>query len=92
MIAAVICIMLAAIALGYGWLQHDAAQQLNAEREDLRDSLAQAKIREDALSAKINALSATATQEKVALAGSSPLARRRMEGSGAPGSFSPVIT
>lgn len=68
-IAAVLCVMLAAIALGYGWLQRDAAQRLTSEREDLRDSLAQAKVREDALSAKINALSAAAAQEKMALAG-----------------------
>jgi uncharacterized coiled-coil protein SlyX len=49
---------LGVIALGYGWLQHDAAQQLASERAELRASLTQAKGQADALTAKVNALSA----------------------------------
>ena len=59
---------LGVIALGYGWLQHDAAQQLASERAELRASLAQAKGQADALTAKVNALSAAQAQAEAAKA------------------------
>ncbi|MGA2984209.1 MAG: hypothetical protein ABSG32_10350 [Terriglobia bacterium] len=61
-IAIVVFVLIAGIAAGYGWLQHNAAQQLESERADLRASLAQAKSQEDALAAKVNALSAAQAQ------------------------------
>lgn len=63
-LAAVLFVMLAGLAVCYGWLQHDAAQQLATEREDLRASLAQAKSQDDALTLKVNALSAAQAQEQ----------------------------
>ena len=65
-LAAVAFVMLAGIALGYGWVQHDAAQQLATEREDLRTSLAQAKTQADTLIARVNALSAAQAEEQAA--------------------------
>ena len=65
----VLFVMLAGIAVGYGWLQHDAAQQLATEREGLRASLAQAKSQEDALLARVNALSAAQAQVPAARPG-----------------------
>ena len=65
-IAIVVFVLLAGAAAGYGWLQHDAAQQLASERAELRASLAQAKNQEDALTAKVNALSAAQAQEEAA--------------------------
>ena len=65
-LALVLFVMLAGLAVCYGWLQHDAAQQLATEREDLRTSLAQAKSQEDALSVKVNALTAAQAQEQAA--------------------------
>ncbi len=67
-IAIVVFVLVAGIAAGYGWMQHNAAQQLAAERADLRASLAQAKSQEDALTAKVNALSAAQAQEEAARA------------------------
>jgi hypothetical protein len=61
-IAIVVFVLIAGIAAIYGWLQHDAAQQLASERADLRASLAQAKAQEDALAAKVNALTAAQAQ------------------------------
>lgn len=66
-IAVVAFVLIAGIAMGYGWLQHDAARQLAAERGDLNASLAQAKGQVDALTAKVNALSAAQAQEEAAL-------------------------
>ena len=65
-IAIAVFVLLAGAAAGYGWLQHDAAQQLASERAELRASLAQAKNQEDALTAKVNALSAAQAQEEAA--------------------------
>jgi len=67
-IAIVVFVLIAGLAAGYAWVQHDAAQQLAAERADLRTSLAQAKSQEDALTAKVNALSAAQAQEEAARA------------------------
>jgi len=67
-IAIVVFVLIAGIAAGYGWLQHGAARQLASERTDLRASLAQAKSQEDALTAKVNALSAAQAQEEAARA------------------------
>lgn len=63
-LAMVLFVLVAGIALGYGYLQHNAAQQLALERADLRASLTQAKAQEDALMAKVNALSAAQEQEE----------------------------
>ncbi|MGD0227354.1 MAG: hypothetical protein ABSF71_33930 [Terriglobia bacterium] len=63
-LALVLFVLVTGIAAGYGWLQHNAAQQLALERADLRASLAQAKAQEDALTAKVNALSAAQAQEE----------------------------
>jgi hypothetical protein len=65
-IAIVVFVLLAGAAAGYGWLQHDAAQQLASERAELRASLAQAKSQGDALTARVNALSAALAQEEAA--------------------------
>lgn len=65
-IAIIVVVLFAGIAAGYGWLQHDGAQQLAAERADLRASLAQAKGQEDALTAKVNAMSAALAEEQAA--------------------------
>jgi len=78
-VVAVMILMLACIAAGYGWLQHDAAQQLAAEREDLRTSLAQAKSQEDALTVKVNALTAAQAQEQAARAQQEEAARVQAE-------------
>jgi hypothetical protein len=63
-IAVVVFALVAGIAGGYGWLQHDAARQLISERAELSAALAQAKSQEDALIAKVNALSIAQAQEE----------------------------
>ena len=65
-LAAVAFVLLAGIALGYGWVQRDATQQLTTEREDLRASLTQAKAQTETLMARVNALSAAQAQEQAA--------------------------
>jgi len=65
-LAAIAFVLMAGIALGYGWVQRDAAQQLITEREDLRASLAQAKTQSDTLMARVNALSAAQAQAEAA--------------------------
>jgi hypothetical protein len=60
--------LVAGIAAGYGWLQHDAARQLISERGELSAALTQAKGQEDALIAKVNALSVAQAQEQAARA------------------------
>lgn len=62
-LAAALVAMLAVLAVAYGWLQHDAAQQLASERDELRASLVQTKSQEDALAAKVNALSLAAQEQ-----------------------------
>ena len=64
-LAVVLFILVACIAVGYGWLQHNTAQQLAAERADLRASLAQAKTQEDELTAKVNALTAAQAEAQL---------------------------
>lgn len=66
--AVIAFVLIAGIAVAYGWLQHDASQRLEAERTDLRTALSQAKSQEDALAAKVNALSAAQAQEEAARA------------------------
>jgi len=66
--AVAVFVVAAGIAAGYGWLQHDAVRRLASERGELSASLAQAKEQEDALTAKVNALSAAQTQEEAARA------------------------
>jgi len=60
--AVVLFVMLAGVAGGYGWLQHNVAQQLASERAELSAALAQAKTQEDALTAKLNALNVAQAQ------------------------------
>ena len=67
-IAVVVFVLAAGIAAGYGWLQHDAVQQLATDRAELSASLAQAKSQDDILTAKVNALSAAQAQEEAARA------------------------
>lgn len=67
-IAIVVLVVVAGIAAGYGWLQHNSAQQLASERADLQASLAQTKTEEDALTAKVNALNVAQAQEEAARA------------------------
>jgi hypothetical protein len=62
-IAIVIFVLVAVIAAGYALAQHSSAQQLASEGADLRASLAQAKAQDDALTAKVNALSAAQAQQ-----------------------------
>jgi uncharacterized protein YlxW (UPF0749 family) len=66
--AIVVLVLVAGIAIGYGWLQHNVAQELASERADLRTSLAQAKSQEDVLTAKVNALNLAQEQEEAARA------------------------
>ncbi len=65
-IALVVFVLLAIIAGAYGWLQHNAAQQMEAERVNLRNSLDQAKNQENALLAKVNALNVAEAQAEAA--------------------------
>jgi hypothetical protein len=65
-VAIVIVVLIAGFAVGYGWLQHNAVQQLASERGDLSASLNQAKSQVDALTAKVNALSAVQAQQEAA--------------------------
>jgi hypothetical protein len=65
-IVAVLFVLLLCIAAGYGWLQHNSTEQLVAERADLRASLAQAKAQEDALTLKVDALTAAQEQQQAA--------------------------
>ncbi|MFZ0962317.1 MAG: hypothetical protein WAO35_15575 [Terriglobia bacterium] len=67
-IIAVVFVLIAGVAAGYGWLQHNAARRLASEQAELRASLAQAQGQEDALTAKVNALSAAQAQEEAARA------------------------
>jgi hypothetical protein len=67
-IAVVVFALVAGIAAGYGWLQHDTARQLISERGELSAALAQAKSQEDALTAKVNALNVAQAQEAAARA------------------------
>jgi hypothetical protein len=62
-IAAVFCALLTVMAIGYAWLQRNATHQLAAEREELRVSLERAKTQEDALGARLNALTAAQAQQ-----------------------------
>jgi hypothetical protein len=57
-VAFLIFVLVAGLAAGYGWIQHDAARRLATERQQLSDALAQAKSEADALTVKVNALSA----------------------------------
>ena len=57
-VAFLIFVLVAGLAAGYGWIQHDAARRLATERQQLSDALAQAKSEADALTMKVNALSA----------------------------------
>lgn len=77
-IALVGFVLLAGIAAGYGWLQHDAARQLASERAELQASLTQAKSTEDSLTARVNALSAAQAQEEAARAQAEALKNEQM--------------
>jgi hypothetical protein len=61
-------VLVALIAGGYGWLQHNSAQQLASDRANLKSSLDQAKSQEDALLAKVNALNVAQAQAEAARA------------------------
>ena len=61
-------VLVAVIAVAYGWLQHNSAAELASERADLRNALAQAKSQQDALTAKVNSLSAAQAQAEAARA------------------------
>jgi cell division protein FtsB len=67
-IALVVFVMVAGIAAAYGWLQRNAAQQLEAERANLKTSLDQARNQEDSLLAKVNALNVAQAQAEAARA------------------------
>ncbi len=67
-IALVVFVLVAIIAGAYGWLQHNAAQQLATERVDLKNSLEQAKNQENALLSKVNALNVAQAQAEAARA------------------------
>jgi len=65
---AIVFVLVAGVAGGYGWLQHNAAQQMVSERAELSAALAQAKTQEDALLAKVNALNVAQAQVEAARA------------------------
>lgn len=67
-IALALFAVFAGFAGAYGWLQHNAAQQLVSERAGLNATLAQAHARTDELTAKVNDLSAAQAQEAAARA------------------------
>jgi len=61
-IALAVLVVVAAMAAGYGWLQHDSAQRLASETSALRTSLDQAKAQDAALIDKVNALTTVQAQ------------------------------
>jgi hypothetical protein len=63
-VAIVIFVLIAGFVAGYAWLQHNAVQQLSAERADLRTSLNQAKTQVDDLTIRVNALAAAKEREE----------------------------
>jgi hypothetical protein len=65
-IALAAVVIIAGIAAGYGWLQHDAARRMASEQAALSASLEQAKGQEVALTAKVNALTAAQAQAQEA--------------------------
>jgi uncharacterized protein HemX len=67
-IALVILALVAATGGAYGWLQHRTAQELISSRQELQDSLTQARSQAVALTVEVNALSAAQAQEQAARA------------------------
>jgi len=65
-VALILFVLIAAVGVGYGWLQHRNARQMSAAQADLRASLTQAKTETDSLTAKVNALTAAQAQEEAA--------------------------
>lgn len=63
-VAIVIFVLVAGFVAGYAWLQHNAVQQLSAERSDLRASLNQAKNQVDDLTIRVNTLAAAREREE----------------------------
>jgi hypothetical protein len=61
--AVVVAILVAGFAIGYGLMQHSAAQQLASQQKDMTASLTQAKSEVDALTARVNDLSVHAEEE-----------------------------
>src|SRR5690242_15254667 len=57
-------VLVAGFVAGYAWLQHNAVQQLAAERSDLRASLNQAKNQVDDLRIRVNTLAAAKEREE----------------------------
>ncbi len=65
-VAIVIFVLVAGFVAGYAWLQHNAVEQLSAERADLRTSLNQSKNQVDDLTIRVNALAAAKEREEAA--------------------------
>ena len=63
-VAVVVFVLVAGFVAGYAWLQHNAVQQLSAERADLRASLDQAKNKVDDLTIRVNTLAAAREREE----------------------------
>jgi hypothetical protein len=78
-IALVIFALIAALAGGYGWRQHNAAQEFASSRNDLSASLALVRSQTDTLTAKLNALNAERAQEEAARAESERAKNQELE-------------
>ncbi len=61
--AVLVAILVAGFAIGYGLMQHSAAEQLASQQKDMTASLTQAKNEVDALTARVNDMSVRAEQE-----------------------------
>jgi hypothetical protein len=72
-IAVVLFVILAGMAVGYGWLQHDIARQMAAERAQLQASLAEEKSEADAMAAKVNLLTAAQATSAASPAPTEPI-------------------
>jgi chaperonin cofactor prefoldin len=64
-LALVLFALVAAVGVGYGWMQHHAVQELAASRDQLSASLSQVRTQADDLTNKLNALAAQQAQPPV---------------------------
>ncbi len=60
--------LIAIFGVSYGWMQHRSVERLASSRDQLNASLAQMRSQSDALTAKVNALSAAQVQSEAELA------------------------
>jgi hypothetical protein len=63
--AVVVAVLVAGFAIGYGIMQHSAAEQLASQQKDMTASLTEAKNQVDALTMRVNDLNVRAEQAAV---------------------------